>query len=111
CFPPALFAEYLLGVEVVKPGMTEIIISMRKTALKDIQGVIPTPQGELVVNWDFENGVLMLDVPSKVIIKVDKESIEREASGQIKVNGKNLSKEDKMGKYILVSIGKHQVIF
>ena len=111
CFPPALFAEYLLGVEVVKPGMAEIIISKRKTALTDIKGVIPTPQGELTISWDFVNGALRVEIPIKISLKLDRVSIQENTSNEIMVNGKELKKDQENEKYIILSQGKYEIKF
>ena len=37
CFPPALFGEYLLGVQPIKPGFEEVVISLCSSDFKTYQ--------------------------------------------------------------------------
>ena len=73
-FPPALFAEYLLGVQPTKPGMKEVEIARPQTALQNIQGVIPSPEGDLLVEWRLETkgrGKLRLKVPGGMQVRLE----------------------------------------
>ena len=67
-FPPALFAEYILGVAVTKPGMKEFVISKPTSSLHKISGSIPTPNGFLFIDWDLS---------PKKILKLDRTIYER----------------------------------
>ena len=90
-FPPALFGEYLLGVKFTEPGMQVVEIQRPTTNLKNIEGLIPSPKGELKVEWNFQNdqgGNLTLKVPEEMRIKLDTHNL---GNGQqaILVNGKS----------------------
>lgn len=77
-FPPALFAEYLLGIRVVEPGMKKISIRFTNSGLKDIDGKIPTPLGILELKWlvSGSSGSLILDIPEGMIVIIDRKSLE-----------------------------------
>ena len=54
-FMPALFAEFLLGVQPSMPGMKEMTLEMPQTKIKKINSGIPTPLGPFVVKWNRTN--------------------------------------------------------
>ena len=62
-FPPALLGEYLLGLSPVQPGLRVVNISIPQCGLKEISGRIPSPHGNLELEWDLDAGVLRLNIP------------------------------------------------
>jgi len=73
-FFPGLFTRYILGVEPINPGMREIRLRYWPSKkLNRRRGVIPTPRGELEVNWNNNSKTikLTLKVPRGTIVKMD----------------------------------------
>jgi hypothetical protein len=62
-FPPALFGEYILGIQPVSPGMREVEIHVPRSGLDNASGTLPSPLGPLSVEWDLGSGRLTLNVP------------------------------------------------
>ncbi len=46
------FPKYELGIEPLLPGFERVGISPSPSSLKDANGVIPTPRGDIVVSWE-----------------------------------------------------------
>lgn len=89
-FPPALFAEYVLGVKVTKPGMKEFTITKPNISLKDIEGKIPTPNGLFKIEWDFTSKEkLTIEIPKGMKVKLDVKSLK--TTNEIKLNGKKVT--------------------
>ncbi len=88
-FVPALFAEFLLGLKVIKPGMSIVEISKPETTIKHIQASVPTPQGDLEIEWNFDkNNLLTLSIPKEMDIIVDLEKLNSNSNQSILLNGK-----------------------
>lgn len=65
-FPPALFARYVCGVQVIQPGMRTIKVSKPGVCFGKVESTIPAPMGDLIVKWDLNNnlkGNLTLNIP------------------------------------------------
>lgn len=69
-FHPDIFARHLLGYEIVKPGSKEIRISYNGYNLKNMEGVIPTPQGNVTISWNIEGKNKLLEIESPHAMKV-----------------------------------------
>ena len=111
-FPPALFAEYLLGVTPTQPGMKEIIISFKNSGLKNLEGSIPTPKGILAVSWHLsEKRELSLDIPSEILVKVHLENLVSAFGSKILLNGDDLGEDLKSLPFLALSKGKHIISF
>ncbi|NQU54555.1 MAG: alpha-L-rhamnosidase N-terminal domain-containing protein [Bacteroidetes bacterium] len=112
-FPPALFAEYLLGVQPTQPGMKEIEISRCSTELKNIESKIPTPEGILQVKWNFNKngGELKLDIPGEMTVKLNLESLGVKEGKQIVLNGKTLDSNLQSEPFLKLSKGKQNIEF
>ncbi len=112
-FPPALFAEYLLGVRPIAPGMKEVEIIRTNSSIENIEALIPSPEGNLYVKWDLMNGakILELNVPGEMKVKLDLKSLKNGKAGTIKVDGQDLNQNVKMNQYIPLEKGKHMILF
>jgi alpha-L-rhamnosidase len=113
-FPPALFAEYLLGINPSKPGMKEVEISRPQSAIQQIEAKIPSPEGELVVKWNFDQnkgGELELEIPGEMQVKFNIASLSITSDQSIVVDGKELKLGKQDSAYIILSGGSHQVSF
>jgi alpha-L-rhamnosidase len=108
-FPPALFAEYLLGIQITKPGMKEVMIKKTKSSLKNIESSIPTPRGNLNVKWNKtdEKGILKLVIPTETVVKIEMEDFEQKKGNQILINGEVVQKNEVLS----LSEGKYKVEF
>ena len=62
-FPPALFGQYILGIQPIAPGMREVEIHVPRSGLDNASGTLPSPLGPLSVEWDLGSGRLTLNVP------------------------------------------------
>ena len=110
-FPPALFAEYLLGFAVTKPGMKEVEISCPDTEIKNLQSKVPTPNGLLTVVWNFNDkigGELELMVPAKMNVKLMTDSFKERTKKGILVNGKKIELSNSK---LVLKEGKHKIQF
>lgn len=113
-FPPALFAEFLLGIQPSKPGMKEMIISRPQSAIQDISARIPSPQGDLFIAWNFDQedgGQLELDIPGNMLVKVDTKKLSPNREPQIKVNNQKIGPEIVELGIIRLSGRKHLIRF
>jgi hypothetical protein len=113
-FPPALFAEYLLGISPTKPGMKEVVVTRKQTSLKNIKGEIPTPEGKLVVQWKINSkneGELHIDVPGNIKVQVDLKSI-GVSNGKITLtNGQTYNYSFENEPYLTLDKGRHLLEF
>lgn len=112
-FAPALFAEYLLGIQPVKPGMKEIEIKRTKSAIKNLESEIPTPEGMLKVKWNLDNsdGILELDIPGDIKVKIDPGSLAGINQNQILLDGKAVSIDKNSNSFVTLSNGSHKIKF
>ncbi|GGZ87273.1 family 78 glycoside hydrolase catalytic domain [Algibacter mikhailovii] len=107
-FSPALFAKYVLGIEVTKPGMHEIIIKCPKFNLSQASGNIPSPLGNLSVNWNIGNkSSLSIQVPEGMTVKLDLHSFNLKDDDEITLNGKGI----RLTKSIELNSGQHKFTF
>jgi len=72
-FAPALFAEFLVGIEVTSPGMQSMKLFNRQHSVTDIKAKIPTPYGELEVVWQQGKNKkhLRLTIPKGIMLELD----------------------------------------
>ena len=112
-FAPALFAEYLLGVKFIKPGMKEVLIKKTKSNLENIESIIPTPQGNLKLNWTSTKSSrkLELEIPEEMIAKIDLESLKNSRENRLKLNGKILNSVSQKKSILELSKGKYIIEF
>ncbi|QBY04216.1 hypothetical protein E2K93_07365 [Thalassotalea sp. HSM 43] len=87
-FAPALFAEYVLGFEVIEPGMKTVRIRKQSHSIGDANATIMTPQGPLIIQWQFNNvGLLSVDIPDGVTVLVDNQSLGLAGAEQVLTSG------------------------
>ena len=87
-FVPALFAEFLLGLKVIKPGMSLVEISKPETTIKHIHASVPTPQGNLIIEWNLsKKNLLSLSIPKEIDIVIDLEKLIPTLNQPILLNG------------------------
>jgi len=112
-FPPALFAEYLLGVKPIKPGMKEMVIRRTNSVIEKIEANIPSPEGNLFVKWDVENGkkYLELKIPEAMKVKLDLRSLMSKAGELILIDGSTFKQDIKVNPYYILAKGKHTIKF
>lgn len=112
-FPPALFAEYLLGVRPAQPGMKEIELTRTNSGVKNIEGTIPCPEGMLKVVWNQKRneGLLELDIPGEIRIKLDLVSLAGANQKQVSLDGKTVSVDKISNPFITLSKGNHKIKF
>ncbi len=100
-FPPDLFATYLLGIEPVQPGLKEVRIHRIESGVREIRGLVPTLEGDLIVEWKKEpdgSGSLLLDVPGDMVVKIDREMV-------------GLSMDTSEENIVILKRGRHQLEF
>ena len=112
-FPPALFAEYLLGVQVTQPGWKEVALNRMPSTLSHIQGVVPTPLGPLFVEWNFKkdtSGELIVVIPEGMQIAFNSSSLNLPKGKTIKWNEKALE-IDSENPVVHLPKGRHRILF
>jgi hypothetical protein len=112
-FPPALFAEYLMGVSPTQPGMKEVAICYRRSGLMQIEGIIPTPEGSLEIEWDTtgDERKLIVNIPGDIKAKLSMESLGVEDGGKIIVNDKIININPVENPYLILTGGIHRIRF
>ena len=113
-FMPALFAEFLLGVQPSMPGMKEMTLELPQTKIKKINSGIPTPLGPFVVKWNRTNArekLLQLEVPEGMVVRLDLNSLEIPAGKSLQINGKKIPEEATRKSFYSLSSGKWELIF
>ena len=113
-FMPALFAEFLLGVQPSMPGMKEMTLELPQTKIKKIASVIPSPLGLLEVKWNRthrQGKMLQLKVPVGMAIKLDLNSFGDAVKNSIKINGKKILLEEEQKSNYQLPSGKWELIF
>ncbi|WP_019028963.1 alpha-L-rhamnosidase N-terminal domain-containing protein [Colwellia piezophila] len=72
-FAPALFAQFLVGVEPISPGMKTIKLFNRFHSFANLTATIPTPYGKLKINWlkDANQKQLKITIPKGVQVELD----------------------------------------
>jgi hypothetical protein len=112
-FPPALFAEYLLGISPTRPGMKEVSINFQRSGLKNLKGIIPTPEGLMEIEWDEigkENN-LMLSIPGDITARLSIESLGVEEGKVIIVNKNRITVNKEEVPYLILKGGIHRIRF
>jgi hypothetical protein len=112
-FPPELFAEFLLGVTPTKPGMKEVKIVRQNSGLNQIKGVVPSPLGELKIEWNLKekNRRLTLEIPMGMIVKMDIKSLDSGNTKYIFINEKRIKLSVEKNPFIVLGTGRQQVEF
>ena len=91
--PAYYFPSYILGVQVKEPGFKQISIEPRSCGLDWAKGVIPAPQGDIKINWQWKPVVKgLVDLPEGVeaeVIYIDNNGNEKIKKLQ---SGKNVVK-------------------
>lgn len=107
-FPPALFAEYILGITVTKPGMKEISISKPITSLTKIEGEIPSPLGLISLKWSLNSTKeLKVSIPKGMEAKIDLKSFKSKDKNEITLNGKKIHEIN----FIKLNSGEYTFLF
>ncbi|WP_068546845.1 alpha-L-rhamnosidase N-terminal domain-containing protein [Thalassotalea crassostreae] len=76
-FAPALFAEFLLGIKPIEPGMKTLLLQRHQHSVDDIEGVFATPYGQLEIQWQAHQSAkqVSINIPENVQLKVDRHSL------------------------------------
>jgi hypothetical protein len=111
-FAPALFAEFLFGIKVTKPGMKELEITRYETNIANIEGSIPTPYGNVNVEWNIheDNGELELNIPSGITINLNPQNLNISNEG-IAVNGEKREENPDAAVPIKLTAGAYKITF
>jgi alpha-L-rhamnosidase len=112
-FPPALFAEYIFGIQPAAPGMKRVIIKNIDSGILNKSGTFPSPEGKLMVKWELKepcSGKLTLDIPGQMEILVDIASLGENRVGEITIDNEVFEPE-KTVQYIELKKGTHKISF
>jgi len=113
-FPPDLFAEYLLGIKPLMPGMTKVELFRSQSGLRQVEGTTPTPMGKLFVHWNLDedgSGELDVEVPGGMQVELDLASLGVSDRKQIFINGRSSIQDTDPTPSYLLSEGRHEVKF
>ncbi len=107
-FPMAL-TRFVGGIEVVAPGMREVIVRRVPSSLRNVSVVLPAPHGELHVAWATGEGgeELVAKVPPGMVAKLDLASIEAFSMRGMSLDGKRLEPSQYGGRYYVIPEGVH----
>ncbi len=74
CYSTDIFRRNLVGVEIMKPGMKEVQTSYYDYGLKNMEEHIPTPEGNITINWNLavKGGSLHITHPKTVKVVLNK---------------------------------------
>jgi len=115
-FPPALFGEYILGIRPVKPGLKEVNLYLPNSGLKSVSGALPTPMGNLQVEWNLAESrgdfrTLSVTIPEGMMVKLDLSSLLPSIEGRsIWINDKAVDISN-LKDFFLLKQGQHSVSF
>jgi len=84
-FPPALFAEYLLGLKPVDPGLKKWSLKYVDSGVTNLKGLIPVGDEQLLIEWETaKRNTLKVVVPKGISIDLDITSLN--AQDAVRVN-------------------------
>lgn len=70
--PANLLPRFVLGAQPLAPGWARALIRPHPGDLRDAEGRMPTPRGELSVSWTKESSFLLkLDIPDGMTARVE----------------------------------------
>ena len=98
--PANLLPRYVLGVQPVEPGWSQVIVRPNPGLLKNAEGKIPTPHGPILIRWEHGRAFkLSLSLPPGVSAQVQPPA--DGTSESVLVNGKPESVQRKDHRLIL----------
>ncbi len=112
-FPPALFAEYLFGIEALSPGMKNVRIRPVYSGVNELKGKFPTPQGILSLEWKFKKdggGSLKVEVPGEMMVNIDLSELEQ-VSRTIILDAKDIKITAGEKPEVEIRKGSHELLF
>ncbi len=110
-FSPALFAEFVLGIRVNRPGMEELIISKPNTVLTHIAASIPTPLGNFKIKWSLtKDNSLMMTIPENMYVKLDLDSLTG-LQKEIFINDKSIKFKTNINGFHMLNSGTYKISF
>ncbi|UKZ83809.1 hypothetical protein TrVFT333_011622 [Trichoderma virens FT-333] len=64
--PTAELSKNVLGIQAVKPGFSQWLVSPQTLNLTWAKGAMPIPNGRIAVSWNFTDGLLAMSVESPI---------------------------------------------
>lgn len=113
-FPPALFREFILGVRPTRPGLEEVVVFRPNSGLKQVDGEIPSPLGNLSLRWnekEQDRRQLEIQVPKGMLVKLDLTSLSSPDPAAIVVDGESLEGSVLSRGFLALRQGDHQIAF
>jgi hypothetical protein len=93
--------------------MKEVSINFQRSGLKNLKGIIPTPEGLMEIEWDEigkENN-LMLSIPGDITARLSIESLGVEEGKVIIVNKNRITVNKEEVPYLILKGGIHRIRF
>jgi hypothetical protein len=112
-FPAYSLTRWVLGVQPVKPGMAEVILSCNLCGLPEVKGAMPSPEGNINVAWENGKKVVSLevDVPNGMHVKVDLNSQDLREKKMLSLDGQEFAVEKLNNGSFDIPVGKHFLKF
>ncbi|KAK6508949.1 hypothetical protein TWF481_003717 [Arthrobotrys musiformis] len=110
--PANIISRYLLGVRPLLPGFKKILISPRPGNLRTARGIVPTPKGAVVVNYQI--GILDVQVPAGTTaqVKIPSKLVNpQQFPPQILVNGKKTTVRTENGYIVIDEVKPGKTVF
>ena len=109
-FPPALFAEFIVGITPAAPGLKQWNLRNIDSGVQNVKAIIPSGKENVHVEWrrkDKQN-TLLLSIPEGVLVNVDLKSLKGNNMNPITCNTKRV--DTKKSSLVLQS-GKFEITF
>ncbi len=112
-FPAYSLTRWVLGVQPVKPGMAEVILSCNLCGHTEVKGAMPSPKGNIHVAWkNGKKGIsLEVEVPDGMHVKVDLNSEDLREKKMMSLDGQNFVINKLSSGTIEVPAGRHILKF
>ena len=84
-----------------------------QTHLSNLEAVIPSPEGELLIKWELEaeEGRLSVTIPGDIKMKLNIAEMADYSINSIYVDEKSLDKKELNQGSLLLSRGSHEISF
>ena len=112
-FPAYSLMRWVLGVQPVKPGLSEVVLSCNLCGLSEVEGAVPTPRGTIQMAWKKGKKAISLEVqvPEGLELKVDLTSEDLRGKKMVAMDGQNFVINELSSGTIEVPAGRHNLKF
>ena len=112
-FPAYSLMRWVLGVQPVKPGMSEVLLTCNLCGLSKIKGAVPSPKGVIHMAWNKGKKEISIEVqiPEGLDVEVDLSSEDIKEKKMISLDGQEFAIEKQSNGSFDIPAGKHILKF